>query len=182
MRGLRRRLEYLVVMTVRAVARLIPRPASLALGSALGRVFYHLHRHRRALALENLRAAFPAKADAECTRILRATFDHFGRHVIELLRFDAMSTNEMEALVELEGVEHVEQAMARGRGVMFYTGHFGYWELQIMVHAIPVQADRDGGPYARQPAAGAAHGADADAGGHPGHPGVAVPSGDCCVP
>ena len=136
MRGFRHRLEYVVVQAVRMVVRVIPRSASLALGSALGWLFYHLHGRRRALAVENLRAAFPSQSDVECTRILRATFGHFGRHVVELLSFDAMSANEMVALVEIEGVEHVDQALARGKGVMFYTGHFGYWELQVMVHAL----------------------------------------------
>ena len=136
MRAFRHRLEYVVVMAVRAVVRLIPRSMSLAFGAALGRVFYHLHGRRRALALANLRAAFPSKSDEECTRILRATFGHFGRHVVDLLRFDAMSANEMAALVDIEGLEQIEQAVARGRGVMFYTGHFGYWELMIMVHAV----------------------------------------------
>jgi KDO2-lipid IV(A) lauroyltransferase len=125
----------MIVMTVRVLVRILPRAAVLGLGSGLGRVFYVLHGRRRELAVANLRAAFPSKTDAECRDVLRSTFGHFGRHAVELLAFDAMSASEMLQLVELEGEERVEQAMARGHGAMFYTGHFGYWELQIMVHA-----------------------------------------------
>ena len=98
-------------------------------------LFYLLHGRRRELAVDNLKAAFPARSKRECRALIRSTFGHFGRHVIEFLNFDAMSANQMMTLVDVEGEERVEQAMAGGTGVMFYTGHFGYWELQIMVHA-----------------------------------------------
>ena len=67
--------------------------------------------------------------------ILRRTFSYLGRHVIEFLNFDAMSADEILEIVEIEGGEYVEQAMAQGRGVMYFAGHFGSWELQIMMHA-----------------------------------------------
>ena len=135
MTSMRHRLEYAVVATVRAVVRVMPRAVSLALGTALGRLFHCFHGRRRELAVANLRAAFPARTDADCRAILRATFDQFGRHVVDFLNFDAMRPDQIMALVEWEGDEHVKQAMAEGRGVMYYTGHFGCWELQIMAHA-----------------------------------------------
>ncbi len=132
---MRNRIEYAVVILVRTLVRALPRRASLGVGATLGRLFYYLHGPRRILAVANLRAAFPSRTQGECRAILRSTFEHFGRHVVELLNFDAMSANQMARLVEIDGEERVEQAMARGKGVMFYTGHFGYWELQVMVHA-----------------------------------------------
>ena len=55
---------------------------------------------------------------------------------MELLKFSTLSPEEMLARVEFEGEEHVRAAHAQGRGVLFVTGHFGYWELQAMVHAL----------------------------------------------
>ena len=132
---MRHRLEYGVVVAVRTVARLLPRTASLALGTALGRVFHLFHGRRRELAVANLRAAFPERSDADCRAILRAAFYQLGRHVVDFLNFDAMGRDQMMGLVEWQGDEHVQRAMAKGRGVMYFTGHFGCWELQIMVHA-----------------------------------------------
>ena len=132
---MRNRIEFLAVTLVRALTRALPRRASLVVGDVLGRLFYILDGRRRELAVENLRTAFPSRTDRECRELLRSTFGHFGRHVIELLNFDAMSANQMMKLVDVEGAERVEQAMAGETGVMYYTGHFGYWELQIMVHA-----------------------------------------------
>ena len=42
----------------------------------------------------------------------------------------------MLARVEFEGEERVRAAYAHGQGVLFVTGHFGFWELQAMVHAL----------------------------------------------
>ena len=131
----RHRLEHAAVVAVRLVARCLPRPLSLGLGTALGRLFHVLHRPRRELAVANLRAAFPGRGDAECRAILRATFEQFGRHVVDFLNFTGMRPERMLALVEVEGARHVERAEAQGRGVMYFTGHFGSWELQVLVHA-----------------------------------------------
>ena len=132
---MRNRIESLAVTLVRGLTRALPRRASLVVGDVLGRLFYLLNGRRRELAVENLRTAFPSRTDRECRELLRSTFGHFGRHVIELLNFDAMSANQIMKLVDVEGAERVEQAMGAETGVMYYTGHFGYWELQIMVHA-----------------------------------------------
>ena len=137
--SLRYRLEYAVVMTIRTVVRVLPRRVSLSFGTAVGGIFYLLHGRRRELAMSNLRMTFPNRTDFECRTILRASFAQLGRHCIDFLNFDAMEADEMFKLVEFEGEKYVENAIAQGRGVMYFAGHFGAWELQIMVHAFRFQ-------------------------------------------
>jgi len=38
--------------------------------------------------------------------------------------------------VEFDGEERVRLAYAQGKGVLFVTGHFGFWELHAVVHAL----------------------------------------------
>ena len=47
----------------------------------------------------------------------------------------------MLARVEFDGEERARLAYAQGKGVLFFTGHFGFWELQAMVHALRLAAD-----------------------------------------
>jgi len=128
--------EYAIVLVVRALVRLFPRWISLGIGDTLGWFFYLLYRRRRELAISNLRVAFPSRTERQCREILQSTFSHFGRHVVELLIFTAVNIDQTTNFIEIEGEEWVKQAMAQGKGVMYYTGHFGYWELLLMVHAL----------------------------------------------
>jgi KDO2-lipid IV(A) lauroyltransferase len=97
---------------------------------------YAADRNHRRIAMENVAAAFPARSRDEHQRIVRGAFQHFGRLLFELLKFSTLSPQAMLKRVEFEGEDRVRAAYAHGKGVLFVTGHFGYWELQAMVHAL----------------------------------------------
>ena len=77
-------------------------------------------------------------------------FQHFGVLLLELLQFSRLSPEAMRARVDVDGEERVRAAYAKGKGVLFFTGHFGFWELHAMVHALLLPADRRAGAPARQ--------------------------------
>jgi lipopolysaccharide heptosyltransferase II len=131
---MRHALEYWAVSAVRGLVRFLPDAAVRGLGSALGLAFYTLDRPHRRVALGNLSECFPGRSDRERRAIARSTFRHFGRLLLELLRFSALDERRRDALVEIEGAEHVRDAYRQGRGVLFFTGHFGFWELQAIHH------------------------------------------------
>jgi len=130
------RIEYGAVMAARGAVRPLPMAAVLACGTALGRAFHALDRTHRRLALRNLEAAFPSRSPQERAAIAREMFDHFGRLLTVLLKFSTMTPSAMLARVEFEGEERVRAAHALGRGVLLFTGHFGYWEINALVHAL----------------------------------------------
>jgi KDO2-lipid IV(A) lauroyltransferase len=70
---------------------------------------------------------------------VRSAFAHFGRLLFAMLKFSTLGPEAMLARVEFEGEERVRAAYAHGKGVLFVTGHFGFWELQAMVHALRLQ-------------------------------------------
>ena len=128
--------EYAVVRAVNGVVRLLPMGAVRACGDLLGGAAYHLDRFHRRIAIDNLTHAFPSKSPAERRALARAMFGHFGSLLLELMKFGTLSEEEMLARVEFDGVERVRHAYDKGRGVLFFTGHFGYWEMQAIVHAL----------------------------------------------
>ena len=135
-RPTRHRAEYLAVRAVQLAVRGMPPRWAAAVGGGLGRLFHRWDDRRRSTAVANVRAALPGRTGDEHRAIVANAFANVGRHVIELLRFDAMRVDEMMARVEFEGAEHVDRALAAGRGAMFFTGHFGFWELHVMAHAV----------------------------------------------
>jgi KDO2-lipid IV(A) lauroyltransferase len=133
---LRHRAENAAVKCLATVVRVMPRRTSLALGEAFGYLFYLLDGRRGQIAVDNLRAAFPSRTEDECRAVFRASCGHLGRQLVELFNVEVMSGTEIMRLVEVEGEERVEQARAQGKGVMYYSGHFGYWELLVMDHSL----------------------------------------------
>jgi Kdo2-lipid IVA lauroyltransferase/acyltransferase len=129
-------LEYAAVATVAATVRTLPRPVSVLMGKTLGYTFYALDRQHRRLTIENLAAAFPNRSPKELRAIARSVFGHFGSLLTEILRFSGLSREKMLASVEFEGGERVTAAHAAGKGALFITGHFGYWELHAIAHAL----------------------------------------------
>ena len=42
----------------------------------------------------------------------------------------------MRARVDFEGDDRVRAALAAGKGAIVFSGHFGFWELQGLAHAL----------------------------------------------
>jgi KDO2-lipid IV(A) lauroyltransferase len=132
----RHRLEYGAVRAFIALVQVMPYAAAEACGTALGLAAYLLDRRHRRTALDNVAAALPNRPVSEQRAIVRGAFAHFGRLLFAMLKFSTMTPQAMLARVEFEGEDRVRQAHAQGKGVLFVTGHFGFWELQAMVHAL----------------------------------------------
>jgi KDO2-lipid IV(A) lauroyltransferase len=117
---------------IRAAARLqaLSAPAALRFGVRLGNLGYLVAGRQRRRALANLNLAYGEEmTPAQRTALTRRIFQHFGRATIDFLRAPARSVADLARLVSCEGWEHVETALARGKGVVLVTGHLGNWEL-----------------------------------------------------
>jgi len=136
MRNLRHRLEYALVLTIRALVGVMPDAFARGLGTAIGLFFFTVDRPHRRLAVAQLRAAFPVRSEAECRAIARATFGHFGRALVDVLRTSTLSAEQLRSRVDVEGMERVRTALAHGKGVIFTAGHFGFWELHAIAHSL----------------------------------------------
>jgi KDO2-lipid IV(A) lauroyltransferase len=133
---LKHHFEHAAVRAVLVCVRLIPAGFVERVGALFGLAFYVFDRPHRRVAERNVAAAFPSRPAGERRLIVRGAFAHFGRLLFALLKFSTLSPAAMLARVEFDGQERVRLALARGKGVLFVTGHFGFWELQAMVHAL----------------------------------------------
>lgn len=138
-RAVRYRLEYVAVMAMRAVVSVLPHVVARAMGASVGVLFYLLDRPHRRVALANLAHSLPSRSEAERRQITRQVFKHFGRLLFEILKFSTLTHTEMLKRVEFEGEDRARSAYAQRRGVLFFTGHFGYWELHALVHGLQLE-------------------------------------------
>ncbi len=131
----RRALESWAAALVSGVVRLLPRRAALLLGGGLGRLLAALDARHVRIASDNLRHAFPDWDDEKVTRTARAVYVHFGRVLLDILWMQGRTSAEILRLVDFEGVENAEAAMAAKRGILYCTAHLGNWEIHAIAHA-----------------------------------------------
>jgi KDO2-lipid IV(A) lauroyltransferase len=136
---MRHRLEYSLVLALRRLLALLPHRVVRGWGALAGWLFYLVDARHRRVALANLEQCFPHRNRSELRAIAREVFRHFGRLLFEILKFSTLSADAMLRRVEFEGEDRARLAYAQGRGVLFFTGHFGFWELHAMVHGLRLQ-------------------------------------------
>ncbi len=84
----------------------------------------------------NLRMALPEFEPEAHRRIADGVFRSIARLLVALARFPQIRRDTVEQWIRYEGYEHFENALRQGRGVLFFTGHLGNWELSAFAHAL----------------------------------------------
>jgi KDO2-lipid IV(A) lauroyltransferase len=125
-------LEAALASAAAAVVRRLPRALVLALGRGLGRVWGTLDARHLKIAADNLRHAFPEWDERRVLATARGVYAHFGSVILDLLWMAGRPAEELLALADLEGIEHLQNARAAGRGVVSPSGHLGNWEVQAV--------------------------------------------------
>jgi len=115
--------------------RALPLPVSYAIGKAGTWLAWRtMTRTRRALA-DNLAPLFPTEGRVPLERRALQTFRSYARDVIDFLRAlgnPAADPRQLFDIVE-EHREVFEKLLARGRGIILITGHYGNWEVGSML-------------------------------------------------
>lgn len=133
---MRYRLEYALAWSLIKLVGALPRPLARAAGIWLAWLVYLVHRKLRRVAMRNLELAFPEKSRSERKRIVRGVFTSLGRQAAEVCLFPKYTRENVSKTVVYEGFENFERAVARGKGVLFLTGHLGAWELSAFAHSL----------------------------------------------
>ncbi|MBI5849023.1 MAG: lysophospholipid acyltransferase family protein [Nitrospirae bacterium] len=121
----------------------LPYRLSLRVGDLLGMLIYLLWKSRRAIAIDNLRAAIERGAitlSEDPRAVIRRNFRNLGRFVVEVNKIYYGFAAPLFRTVELTGVENFRKAQKKGKGIMFITGHCGNWEL--MAAYLSMNVDR----------------------------------------
>ncbi|MDA1003178.1 MAG: lysophospholipid acyltransferase family protein [Chloroflexi bacterium] len=142
-------LAYLAFRTATLIAGVLPVAVSYALARAVGTLAYLAWTGGRKRCTDNMRHV--AGGDERLARrYARRSFANYAVYIVDFFRLPSASAAEIEALVDFDGWDTIEQRRS-GQGVVFVTMHFGNWDLGaaiLGVSGIPVAviADRFANP------------------------------------
>lgn len=121
------KLKLLLLLT-RTLA-LLPFGWLMALASPLGAMLAVGGRRKR-VTMRNLAACFPDKSEAELLALTRAHCREFVKLALESPVLWHWPLERIISLVgEQRGQQHLDEALAKGRGLIFVLPHCGCWEI-----------------------------------------------------
>ena len=127
---------YWALCLARRLARSLPRRLTYGAAAFLSDVAWLLLREQRANAIDNMAHVLGLdRDDPEVRRKARASFRNYGYYVADFLMLPSLDLKEMESRFRFEGWEHIDEALAAGKGVIFISAHVGNWDLAAAVLA-----------------------------------------------
>ena len=143
-RRLQTRLGNAAVLAMARHLGRIPERRGHRVGAAVGTMLRRLSPRHYRIVLANLRQAFgEEREERELHALARACYAHLGKCLMEFIRLPKMGREEVKRIAEFQGAEHIEAALARGKGAILLTGHLGNWEMagaRIAAEGFPVVA------------------------------------------
>ncbi|HEY8562352.1 MAG TPA: lysophospholipid acyltransferase family protein [Pyrinomonadaceae bacterium] len=128
--NLKNKSELVAVRSLLGAIGALPLETSMRFGKSVGRFFAKRFPKLKKTALRNLEIAFPGMPAEERERLAVGTFESLGRHLGFVSHFRKFKHDDVRRLVEVVGKEeYFDPAHATGRGILFFTGHFGSWEV-----------------------------------------------------
>jgi lauroyl/myristoyl acyltransferase len=125
----RYRLEWLALVSAARLVPLFPRRACIFLADALGSIISIFDRHGRKVALANLQAAFGDQLSApERDRIVRQSFQHFARTMLDLLWSPRLTKENVSSYVELENFEEIARSTGPECSFIMACYHYSNFE------------------------------------------------------
>jgi KDO2-lipid IV(A) lauroyltransferase len=129
-------IAYLWYLLVGKYATTVSSRAAYALARFLGNLRYLQWRKGRQCVRGNLEVLLDGKSSPRLVRMLvRKTFVNFGLNIVEFFRFPRFDKKYFDTHCEIFGKEYLDQALARGKGAIFLSAHFGNWELGVAAYA-----------------------------------------------
>ncbi len=124
------KIEAIAVRFLLGAIGVFPLRTSMSIGRSLGKTVIRFFPKLAKTADRNLEIAYPGISDDEKKRIVSGTFESLGRQLGFISHFKKFKHEDIRDLVELVGrEEYFDPAVDTGRGILFFTGHFGSWEV-----------------------------------------------------
>ncbi len=115
---------------------LLPLTGIEAIGGFFGWMLYRLVPSRRRVTRINIQQAYPDYDEAQIKKLIKASYKSLGISIFEMALAWWARRDYLRAHCTVEGMEHLEQALAKNKGVIMLTGHFSTLEIGGILMAL----------------------------------------------
>jgi phosphatidylinositol dimannoside acyltransferase len=123
-------LPYYGYRLASGLVRVLPRRASMALADRVADVLLATVPNKFDPLRDNLRHVLPDVEDRQMHRVVRRNLRHLTRGWVEVMAIPHDRSGTTRRLREVD-IENYTDALARGRGVVVVSMHFGAWEAGL---------------------------------------------------
>jgi tetraacyldisaccharide-1-P 4'-kinase/lauroyl/myristoyl acyltransferase len=127
--ALLQRVEYIAYRLVARAVSSMDEERLRRWGTRLGAFASKVLRGRDRLAMRNLRRTFPDRDEATLRRTLDECWRHFGREMLVYVRIQNLSLAEIAARCDFSNAHLLDEGIARGKGTIMISAHWGSWEV-----------------------------------------------------
>ena len=114
----------------------LPYSVQMYVGSALGRLLYYTLPWRRIVAETNTNLIFPDWTEVQKHEFVKKTFRSLGMSLFETALCWWGKEKKIAPLCHLDGLENLQNALAKGKGVILLSAHFTCLEIGARLLAI----------------------------------------------
>jgi KDO2-lipid IV(A) lauroyltransferase len=119
---------WLLFFLLRLIS-LLPESVLRFIGGGLGMLAYRLVPSRRRVARINIRQAYPDFTDQQVAEFNKISYRNTGISMLETSYAWLASDRYLRSRFSVEGMQHLDAAIAQGKGVILLTGHFTTLEI-----------------------------------------------------
>lgn len=120
--------KRLFMSSVRHALPLMPLPVLWRLGDLLGSILLGAKQDVMARELQHIIGYCPPR---EIDRIVRRASRNFRKDLLEIWTFPRLNRARVERMTTFSGLEHLDRALGKGRGVILCVAHFGSWKIVL---------------------------------------------------
>lgn len=121
---------YSVYLVLKWICSKISIDSCYKMADFFGNASYYLGLKKRAIAIDNIRHAFPEKSDKEVRSIAKASFRNLARVAVGVLIMPRLLKRVPSGFESMHYDRVAKAHMMGPGGIVYFTAHYGNWESQ----------------------------------------------------